>query len=68
MLLTLLTLYAGTSAVYWGVKYHKTKDDRTREDAVKNLGKSYIECLKWPVDLFEGISGFEGDKNEITKK
>ena len=64
MLLTLLGLYAGASAVYWGVKYHNTKDEKKRDAAVKNLGSSYLECLKWPADLFDGVKGFEGKNDE----
>ena len=68
MLLTLLGLYAAASAVYWGVKYHKTKDEKKRDEAVKNFGKSYCECLKWPADLLNGVTGFDGDKNESAQK
>lgn len=59
MFLTMVGLYAGVSAVYWGFKYANTKSEKAKDAALKNLGSSYLECLKWPVDLVNGVSGFK---------
>ena len=67
MFLTLLTLYAGSAAVYWGVKYAKTKEKKDKDDAVAHLGKSYLDCLLWPADLVRGVSGFTGEPDDKDK-
>lgn len=63
-MLTLLGTYAAIAAGYWIIRYLNTEDAKAKKKATDNLLQSYLECLKWPVDLAHGIRGFTSDDAE----